>query len=101
MIGFRLLGLLGSRHRLDKVYAAYMAQRTENLPFHLAGAYAPVLEERTLRDLEVIGRVPPDLRGTYVRNGPNPKSGFSPSWFAGEGMLHAVRIEDGRAVWYR
>jgi carotenoid cleavage dioxygenase len=78
-----------------------MPQQAENVPFHLAGAYAPVLEELTLHDLEVIGRVPPDLRGTYVRNGPNPRSGVSPSWFAGEGMLHGIRIEDGRAVWYR
>jgi carotenoid cleavage dioxygenase len=78
-----------------------MDRRTENLPFHLAGAYAPVLEERTLRDLEVIGRIPSDLLGTYVRNGPNPRSGVSPSWFAGEGMLHGIRLERGHAVWYR
>jgi carotenoid cleavage dioxygenase-like enzyme len=70
-------------------------------PVHLTGAYAPVLEERTLRDLEVIGEVPPDLCGTYVRNGPNPRSGTSPAWFAGEGMLHGVRLETGDARWYR
>ncbi len=69
-------------------------------PFHLTGAYAPVDEERTLRELAVVGRIPPDLRGTYVRNGPNPR-GASPAWFAGEGMLHGVRLEGGEAAWYR
>ncbi len=71
-------------------------------PFHLTGAYAPVLEERTLveSELEVEGAVPRELRGTYVRNGPNPR-GTSPAWFAAEGMLHAVRLEDGVARWYR
>ncbi|HEY3818186.1 MAG TPA: carotenoid oxygenase family protein [Polyangiaceae bacterium] len=71
------------------------------VPFHLKGAYAPVLEERTLRDLEVIGTIPPDLCGTYLRNGPNPRTGTSPGWFAGEGMLHGVRLEGGGARWYR
>jgi carotenoid cleavage dioxygenase-like enzyme len=70
------------------------------LPFHLTGAFAPVQDERTDLDLEVEGELPGELRGTYVRNGPNPR-GRSPSWFAGEGMLHAVRIEGGRARWYR
>jgi carotenoid cleavage dioxygenase-like enzyme len=70
-------------------------------PFHLSGAYAPVLEERTLHDLEVDGAIPPALRGTYVLNGPNPRSGTSPAWFAGEGMLHGVRLEGGEAKWYR
>jgi carotenoid cleavage dioxygenase-like enzyme len=70
-------------------------------PFHLTGAYAPVLEERTLGELAVDGTLPPELRGTYVRNGPNPRDGASPAWFAGEGMLHGVRLEDGVAKWYR
>lgn len=71
------------------------------LPFHLSGAFAPVLEERTEHELEVSGELPRDLHGTYVRNGPNPRSGRSPSWFSGDGMLHAVRFEDGRARWHK
>ncbi|HEY2514266.1 MAG TPA: carotenoid oxygenase family protein [Polyangiaceae bacterium] len=70
-------------------------------PFHLTGAYAPLREEHTLLDLEVVGEIPPELCGTYLRNGPNPKSGVSPAWFAAEGMLHGVRLEGGRALWYR
>ncbi len=73
---------------------------TESLPFHLQGVFAPVAGERAELDLEVIGELPADLRGTYVRNGPNPR-GRSHAWFAGEGMLHGVRIEGGRAAWYR
>lgn len=71
------------------------------LPFHLSGAFAPVLEERTDCELEVVGTLPPALRGVYVRNGPNPRGGWSPSWFAGDGMLHGVRLEAGRARWHR
>ena len=74
---------------------------TNTLPFHLAGAFAPVREERTDVDLDVVGEIPADLRGTYVRNGPNPRTGWSPAWFAAEGMLHGVRLEGGRARWYR
>ena len=70
---------------------------------YLSGAFAPVADERTADRLEVIaGEVPRDLRGTFVRNGPNPK--FAPRgryhWFDGDGMLHAVRF-DGGAASYR
>jgi len=37
----------------------------------------------------------------YVRNGSNPKSGTAGHWFFGDGMVHGVRLENGRAVWYR
>lgn len=74
---------------------------TEETPFHLKGNFAPVLEEQTVTDLEVTGAIPPELSGTYIRNGSNPKSGDSPHWFFGDGMLHGVRIENGTAKWYR
>jgi len=73
----------------------------ESLPFHLCGNYAPVKDEVTAVDLPVHGAVPGELRGRYVRNGPNPKTGHSPHWFVGDGMLHGVELRDGRAVWYR
>ncbi|XXT16654.1 carotenoid oxygenase family protein [Sorangium sp. So ce429] len=73
----------------------------ETLPFHLTGNFAPVLDEITAHDLEVTGTLPPELAGTYVRNGPNPRNGPTPTWFLGQGMLHGVRIEGGRARWYR
>ena len=70
-------------------------------PFHLRGNYAPVTEECTASDLPVEGAIPPEITGSYVRNGPNPKTGSSPHWFSGDGMLHAVRLEGGRARSYR
>src|SRR5690349_1621023 len=74
---------------------------SELLPFHLRGNYAPVAEELTALDLPVQGAIPRELRGHYVRNGPNPKTGSSPHWFMGDGMLHGVELSDGKAVWYR
>jgi carotenoid cleavage dioxygenase len=70
-------------------------------PFHLRGNFAPVPQEVTAFDLPAQGAIPRALRGRYVRNGPNPKSGTSPHWFLGDGMLHGVELRDGRAVWYR
>ncbi len=66
-------------------------------PWHLAGNFAPVTDELTVDDLEVEGLLPDGLAGTYVRNGFNPRTGWSPHWFFGHGMLHAVDLADGRA----
>ena len=77
------------------------ATASDPRPFHLTGNYAPVMDELTCFDLPVRGAIPPELDGLYVRNGANPKSGSSPHWFFGDGMLHGVRLERGRASWYR
>jgi carotenoid cleavage dioxygenase-like enzyme len=77
------------------------AADTEKVPFFLRGNYAPVTEERTVTSLEVQGTIPKPLRGRYLRNGPNPKDSAPPHWFFGDGMLHGVAIEDGKALWYR
>ncbi|MCT9003606.1 carotenoid oxygenase family protein [Streptomyces rhizosphaerihabitans] len=68
---------------------------------HLAGNYAPVGEELTAYDLPVTGRIPAELAGWYLRNGPNPADAASGHWFFGDGMIHGVRLEGGRAVSYR
>ena len=39
---------------------------------YLEGEFAPLHEEYTLTDLEVIGRIPDHLNGRYLRNGANP-----------------------------
>ena len=44
------------------------------VPFHLAGNYRPVAEERTAFDLPVSGELPSELCGSFLRNGPNPTS---------------------------
>lgn len=73
----------------------------QELPFHLRGNFAPVKEEITAFDLEVEGALPPQLSGLFARNGANPVTGWSPHWFVGHGMVHGVRLEAGRAAWYR
>jgi len=76
-------------------------QAIEPTPFHLKGNFAPIQEELTAFDLPVTGAVPPELRGRYFRNGPNPQTGWSGHWFLGNGMLHGVELQGGRASWYR
>jgi carotenoid cleavage dioxygenase-like enzyme len=72
------------------------------LPFFMRGNYAPVADEVTLTGLEVEGRVPDGLNGLYLRNGPNPSPGKTPGhWFMGDGMLHGLKLGDGKAHWYR
>jgi 8'-apo-carotenoid 13,14-cleaving dioxygenase len=71
---------------------------------YLSGNYAPVAEERTVTNLEVVGRLPADLNGRYLRNGPNPLGEVDRAthhWFLGEGMVHGIRLSEGRAEWYR
>jgi carotenoid cleavage dioxygenase-like enzyme len=68
--------------------------------FFKVGNYAPVTDELTEFDLPVEGAIPAELDGWYLRNGPNPRQA-SAHWFTGDGMIHGVRIEGGRAAWYR
>ncbi|XP_020574563.1 carotenoid 9,10(9',10')-cleavage dioxygenase-like [Phalaenopsis equestris] len=68
----------------------------------LAGNFAPVAEETPPRsDLAVRGSLPECLNGEFVRVGPNPKfppiSGYH--WFDGDGMIHGLRIKDGKATY--
>ncbi len=79
-----------------------MTDTTINL--YLSGNYAPVREEVTAFDLAVIGELPRELNGRYLRNGPNPIANVDPAthhWFIGDGMVHGIRLHDGRAEWYR
>ncbi|MEE2033017.1 carotenoid oxygenase family protein [Rhodococcus chondri] len=65
---------------------------------HLSGLFAPQREEVDVGDLEVVGELPGDLQGSYVRNGPNPR--FDPIGtylypIDGDGMVHRVAIDEG------
>ncbi len=66
---------------------------------YLQGNFAPVESEISADDLTVIGALPPELDGLYIRNGANPA--FTPlgRYHAcdGDGMLHAIELRDGRA----
>lgn len=70
-------------------------------PYWLQGGFAPVTEEVFSTDLVVNGSLPSSLNGLYARNGSNPVTGQSPHWFFGDGMIHGVRFENGKAVSYR
>lgn len=73
-----------------------------DVPFYLKGNYAPVRDEIDAVDLPVAGALPPGLDGRFFRNGANPPAGVVPDhWFDGDGMLHGIRLRDGKAEWYR
>lgn len=78
-----------------------MAAPYPELP-HLVGGYAPLRMEADAPDLVVRGAMPKELAGTLYRIGPNPQ--FAPRdrfhhWFAGDGMVHAFHIADGRVAY--
>ena len=66
---------------------------------YLNGAWKPNVDEYTATDMEVIGEIPKDIDGVYVRNTENPVHQaiglYHP--FDGDGMLHSISIKDGKA----
>ena len=84
---------------IDKV-AAFNRGRIKDSdhPF-LSGLHRPMDAELTLDGLCVEGEIPAALDGSYMRIGPNP---YAPDpagyhWFAGDGMIHSVRLKRGQA----
>jgi carotenoid cleavage dioxygenase len=80
-----------------------LAGRKASNPY-LEGVHKPMEAELTLEALEVTGSIPPELDGRYLRIGPNPAGPASPAayhWFTGDGMVHGLRLKDGKALWYR
>ncbi|KAK2637048.1 hypothetical protein Ddye_031840 [Dipteronia dyeriana] len=85
---------------VEKLIVKFMYDSSQ--PRHyLAGNFAPVHETPPTKDLQVIGHLPECLNGEFVRVGPNSK--FSPvagyHWFDGDGMIHGLRIKDGKATY--
>jgi carotenoid cleavage dioxygenase len=71
---------------------------------YLEGNFAPVVTETTAFDLPVRGQIPKELTGRFLRIGPNPVGPQNPAtyhWFTGTGMAHGLRLNGGRAEWYR
>lgn len=69
---------------------------------YLSGNFAPVRSEQDIAALPVAGTLPDALAGTLYRVGPNPQ--FDPRdrfyhWFAGDGMVHALRLGGGKAAY--
>lgn len=69
---------------------------------YLAGIFAPVDKEITAWEMPVIGEIPRDLDGCYIRNGHNPihqPASGRYHWFDGDSMVHATTFENGKAVY--
>ncbi|XP_031273702.1 carotenoid 9,10(9',10')-cleavage dioxygenase 1-like [Pistacia vera] len=87
---------------LETVIVKFMYNNSSLPLYYLSGNFAPVpYETPPTANLYVIGHLPECLNGEFVRVGPNPK--FAPvagyHWFDGDGMVHGVRIKDGRATY--
>lgn len=69
----------------------------------LDDVFAPVDHETTATSLDVVGELPTALNGLYARIGPNPLKPHRGvyHWFIGDGMVHGVRLQEGKALWYR
>ncbi|MCP4805567.1 MAG: 9-cis-epoxycarotenoid dioxygenase [Proteobacteria bacterium] len=71
-----------------------------NATSFLDGPYTPVTDERT-DHCRISGELPDAMRGMFVQNSPNPK--LPPigayHWFDGDGMVHGVEIQDGKATY--
>jgi carotenoid cleavage dioxygenase-like enzyme len=73
---------------------------------YIAGNLGPVDREVTIdeSELTVTGTLPKELSGRYLRIGPNPVKPIDPAthhWFIGDGMVHGLRLDGGKALWYR
>jgi carotenoid cleavage dioxygenase len=72
-------------------------------PF-LTGIHQPMTRELVIENLPVTGAIPAALDGRYLRIGPNPAGPVDPAthhWFTGDGMVHGLSLEGGKARWYR
>jgi carotenoid cleavage dioxygenase len=81
-----------SRRRRRKVASPY-----------LAGIHAPMRAELTLGELPVTGLIPAKLNGRYLKMGANPvrPDPAGQHWFLGDGMVHGLAVQQGKALWYR
>ncbi|KAF8396149.1 hypothetical protein HHK36_017762 [Tetracentron sinense] len=86
---------------VEKLIVKFMYDPSQ--PHHyLSGNFAPLADETPpCKNLPVKGYLPECLNGEFVRVGPNPK--FAPvagyHWFDGDGMVHGMRIKDGKATY--
>ncbi|MGB3892777.1 MAG: carotenoid oxygenase family protein [Mycolicibacter sinensis] len=91
----------GASDRFESSAPVAVLQPPETVfPIFRTGNYTPVPDELTAFDLRVEGSIPAELNGWYLRNGPNPREAGG-HWCTGDGMVHGVRLENGRAAWYR
>lgn len=87
--------------KIDEELACAPAPVSDH-PF-LSGIHRPMAAEHTITDLAVDGTIPTALDGCYLRIGPNPIAPDPANyhWFSGDGMVHGLKLANGRAHWYR
>ena len=71
---------------------------------YLSGNFAPVTEEVTAFDLPRHRHDPARAERSPAAHRPEPGRPPDPAkyhWFIGNGMVHGLRLRDGRAEWYR
>ena len=85
--------------KLVKEFESTIEESTNPYTF---GAWTPNNKEYNATDMQVIGEIPKDVDGVYLRNTENPVhepiGRYHP--FDGDGMIHSVHIKDG-AIGYR
>lgn len=91
---------------LDMAESALLSrERQQPLPkttdprVQISGNYAPVPEHPVTHALPVTGTIPECINGVYIRNGANPlhEPVAGHHLFDGDGMVHAVSIDNGSA----
>lgn len=98
-----LYGIKGDEEmiKVENEVKLTVREDTDN-PF-LKGLFKPNAKEYTVTNesLKIIGEIPKDLHGVYVRNTHNqvhePLGTYHP--FDGDGMLHAMHFENGKATY--
>jgi 9-cis-epoxycarotenoid dioxygenase len=73
--------------------------KTSDPAVQIMGNFAPVTEQPPKHNLPITGVIPSSINGVYVRNGANPymEPTAGHHLFDGDGMVHAVSIENGKA----
>lgn len=94
---FASLGLWNHSHDEDWQLGRVHNNWESDDPF-LSGNNYPVFEERYIKNLRVSGEIPEDIKGIFLRNGPNPR--YKPRNynypFSGDGMLHGIFFDENR-----
>ena len=75
---------------------------SDDTPFFLNGNFAPVFERAHRCGPEGDrARSRRHSRAATCATAPTRKSGTAGHWFFGDGMVHGVRLDGGKAEWYR
>lgn len=93
------------RQKLIKVIGQFLRRNNHYREANLyqKKLYQPV-EETTITALKVSGIIPPHLNGLLLRIGSNPIYTPQPTlfeWYLGDGMIHALKLQQGQAVCYK